>query len=70
MDCKKTQNQNACNCSYPCSKKGICCDCIAYHRRMKQLPACYFPLDEEPNYDRSIDNFISIIKSRGTHYLN
>ncbi|MDX9846732.1 MAG: DUF6485 family protein [Tenuifilaceae bacterium] len=65
MDCKKEQNLNHCNCSYPCSRKGVCCDCIAYHRRMGQLPACYFPNDLESNYDRSVENFMRIYKERG-----
>ncbi len=41
MDCKKEQNLKNCNCTYnPCNKKGICCDCIDYHRKMEQLPTC------------------------------
>ena len=28
------KNLSICNCSYePCSRKGSCCECIAYHRR-------------------------------------
>ncbi|MFA5089777.1 MAG: DUF6485 family protein [Candidatus Omnitrophota bacterium] len=53
------QNFASCNCSYsPCSRKGICCACISYHRAHSQLPACFFPADIEKTYDRSIDNFI------------
>jgi Domain of unknown function (DUF6485) len=65
MDCKKDRNQQNCNCSYPCSKKGICCDCISYHRNMGELPACYFPNDIEKNYNRSIENFMAIYQKRG-----
>ena len=65
MDCKKTDNMNKCNCSYePCSRKGVCCDCIAYHRRSGELPACYFPDDIERGYDRSIENFIKVYQKR------
>ncbi|MDY0255161.1 MAG: DUF6485 family protein [Tenuifilaceae bacterium] len=64
MDCKKDSNLSGCNCSYPCSRKGVCCDCIAYHRKMGQLPACYFPDGIERGYDRSIDNFIRIYNER------
>lgn len=60
MDCKKYNNLKHCNCSYPCNIKGICCDCIAKHRRAGELPACYFPASEEKTYDRSIENFIRI----------
>jgi hypothetical protein len=52
-----------CNCSYnPCSRKGICCECILYHRKNGQLPACFFPSDIEKTYDRSIINFMRIHK--------
>jgi hypothetical protein len=59
----KKKNLLNCNCSYePCSRKGICCECIAYHRQKKQLPACFFPQDIEKTYDRSIKRFLSIYK--------
>ncbi len=58
MDCKKERNAKSCNCSYPCSKKGMCCECIAYHRSMGELPACYFDEKAEKSYDRSIENYI------------
>ena len=69
MECKKEHNTKNCNCSYTCSKKGICCDCISYHRKAGELPACYFPDNEENKYDRSITNFIRIVKERGYSYL-
>ena len=57
------QNLTNCNCSYEsCSRKGICCECIAYHRENKQLPACFFPEDIEKTYDRSIKRFLNINK--------
>ena len=61
MDCKnKKRNLDICNCTYePCERKGICCECIAYHREKNQLPACYFSTDTEKTYDRSISKFIS-----------
>jgi hypothetical protein len=61
MDCKnKQKNLKNCNCSYePCERKGICCECILYHRLKNQLPACYFSKEAEKTYDRSIRNFIS-----------
>ncbi|MFH0739158.1 MAG: DUF6485 family protein [Candidatus Omnitrophota bacterium] len=59
-DCQNQRNNLAnCNCSYnPCSRKGICCECIAYHRKGGELPACFFPSNVEKTYDRSIANFI------------
>ena len=70
MDCKKESNSKNCNCSYPCSKHGACCDCISYHRRNGEVPACYFPNDIEKGYDRSVENFIRIVESRGTNFLH
>ena len=59
MECNKTKNLKSCNCSYqPCSRKGVCCECLAYHRAMNQLPACYFSEKAEKSYDRSIAAFI------------
>ncbi|MCK5107760.1 MAG: hypothetical protein KAQ83_03455 [Nanoarchaeota archaeon] len=60
MDCKKEQNKKNCNCSYDCNKKGICCECIAYHRARKELSACYFDEEGEKSYDRSIKHFIEL----------
>lgn len=56
-----TINMRDCNCSYdPCPRKGICCECISYHKNMGQLPACYFPDSIEKTYNRSIRKFIEI----------
>ncbi|MGC9375603.1 MAG: DUF6485 family protein [Bacteroidales bacterium] len=68
MECNKDQNKENCNCSYPCSRKGVCCECIAYHREMGQLPACYFPDDVEKTYDRSITKFLETVQKRGHHW--
>lgn len=57
---KKTNVAN-CNCSYePCSRKGTCCECILYHRKNNELPACFFPASAEKTYDRSVRHFVSI----------
>lgn len=64
-ECKKEQNMNFCNCTYPCGKMGVCCDCLHYHRRMGELPACYFPDDIEKGYDRTIENFVALFNERG-----
>jgi hypothetical protein len=63
MECKKERNSERCNCSYPCSRKGICCDCLQYHRAMGELPACYFPAEYEKTYDRSIEYFIKLYQA-------
>lgn len=59
MECKQARNLGNCNCSYePCPRKGVCCECLAYHRPLGQLPACYFSDKAERTYDRSIGAFI------------
>jgi hypothetical protein len=57
----KKENLVNCNCTYePCSKKGMCCECIKYHWSMNELPACFFPDDVERTFDRSVRRFIQI----------
>lgn len=53
------ENLKRCPCSYePCGRKGRCCECIEYHRRLGELPGCLFPTAVEQEYDRSIRRFI------------
>lgn len=59
MECRQKENLKICPCSYPdCPRKGICCQCLAYHQEKGQLPACYFNPEAEKTYDRSIAKFI------------
>ena len=60
VDCKQEDNAYKCNCTYPCDKKGMCCECLRYHLSMNELPACCFPDDVEKTYDRSFEKFIEI----------
>ena len=58
MECKKQENVKKCPCTYPgCSRKGVCCDCLAYHLVSRQLPGCCFPPEVERTYDRSFEAF-------------
>ena len=61
-ECKNFKSNLAgCNCTYePCSREGVCCECLAYHRRMGELPACYFPEAVEKTYDRTISRFVAL----------
>jgi hypothetical protein len=62
VDCKKEKNLSKCNCTYKsCSRKGVCCDCLAYHLPKRQLPACFFPKDAEKTYDRSFEHFAELV---------
>ncbi len=50
-----------CNCTYAgCPRHGICCECLAYHRRSDELPACYFDEKYERAYDRSLEAYIAM----------
>jgi hypothetical protein len=62
-ECNLNVNKVGCNCTYePCPRKGICCDCLKYHRDYGEMPACFFPPEIERTYDRSIERFISCYK--------
>jgi hypothetical protein len=64
MDCKKDANLARCNCSYSsCSRKGVCCDCLAYHLKSRELPACCFPADAERTYDRTFEHFVRLVEA-------
>lgn len=59
MECRKEENLKACPCTYPgCSRKGLCCECIKYHKDSEELPACYFTAEVEKTFDRSIEGFL------------
>jgi hypothetical protein len=61
MECTMEKNKPYCNCSYePCSRKLKCCDCLHFHRRNGQLPACFFNATYEKTYDRSVANFLKM----------
>ena len=60
-ECEQDKNMAGCTCTYePCSRKGLCCECIAYHRRNSEMPGCLFPPEAERNYDRSIAYFVRV----------
>ena len=64
-ECRQEKNLKACNCSYePCSRKGMCCECLRYHWSMGELPACFFPDAVERTYDRSLGRFMAVMKDK------
>ncbi len=64
MECALKVNKGRCNCTYePCSRKGKCCECLAYHLEMDELPACVFPPEVEKTYDRSFARFVEVVKN-------
>ncbi len=61
-ECKKRDEiLKSCTCTYePCSRKGNCCACVAYHRDMDELPGCFFTPEAEATYDRSYHKFRTV----------
>ncbi|MFC1540651.1 DUF6485 family protein [Candidatus Margulisiibacteriota bacterium] len=57
MECDKAANLKHCNCTFTCSRKGKCCECVTYHRERGELPACYFPPEIEKTGERSIEAY-------------
>lgn len=65
MECNQKLNVQRCSCTYdPCPRKGICCECIAYHRNYDELPGCLFPPEVERTYDRSTARFVATYSRR------
>lgn len=63
MECKKETNLARCACSWPsCPRKGVCCDCIAYHLESDELPGCAFPEEAERTYDRTFAHFARLVR--------
>ncbi len=64
MECLQEKNRQHCNCSYkPCSRKGICCECLSFHLKSRELPACCFPDEVERTFDRSFDTFAALVSA-------
>ena len=62
MECKKERNLESCGCTYAgCPRQGVCCECVQYHLKSRQLPGCCFPPDAEKTYDRSFDHFARLV---------
>jgi len=61
VECQIDANKGECPCTYEsCNRKGKCCECISYHLKYDELPACVFPAEVEKTYDRSIARFVKI----------
>jgi len=59
--CNTERNKKNCTCTYePCPRKGMCCECITYHKKSGELPGCFFTPEQERTYDRSISHFIRV----------
>lgn len=66
MECKKTENiSKSCICTYSnCNRKGICCECISYHLKNRELPACCFDEASEITYNRTFEYFAALVNNK------
>jgi len=70
MECNKESNLEDCNCSYPgCPRKGVCCECVAHHRKNNEIPACFFPDDVERTFNRTFEKFAQLMDDLGFYWL-
>ena len=58
MSCTRTGADCRCTYTPACSRRGNCCQCVAFHRERGQAPACMFTPVGEKNYDRSLANLM------------
>jgi len=42
----------------------MCCQCIQYHLKARELPGCCFPPEAEKTYDRSFEHFARLVKQK------
>ena len=47
-----------CTCTFDCQRRGKCCECIVYHQRAGQFPACFFTAAAEKTWDRSFEALV------------
>lgn len=65
MECKKEENKIDCTCTATtCSRRGVCCDCVRYHREKGEIPGCFFSAAAERTWDRSVANFVKVNGNR------
>jgi hypothetical protein len=60
MPCDHNQSIS-CPCTYNCGKHGKCCECVSYHGRSGEFPACFFTPATEASYDRS---YAALVRDR------
>lgn len=64
MSCQHNKMNADCPCTHNnCAQHGKCCECVAYHRSHRQLPACFFDAEAERTGDRSVEFYISRMNS-------
>lgn len=58
----QNKNERQCTCTYPCHRRGKCCECVEYHRKNGEIPGCFFSKQAEKTYDRSVE---ALARDRG-----
>ena len=64
VECNQDERKDICTCSYSCSRRGKCCECIQYHLKRNELPGCVFAKiskDAEATYNRSFTYFADLV---------
>ena len=65
MECLQETTLESCACTYAtCHRRGMCCQCIQYHLKARELPGCCFPPEAEKTYDRSFEHFARLVKQK------
>lgn len=59
MSCTRTGDDCKCSYSPACSRKGNCCQCVAFHRERGEATGCMFTPAGEKSYDRSLSNLMN-----------
>ncbi len=63
MECKKEINLESCGCTYlSCSNRGKCCQCVRNHRDRGEIPGCFFSVEGEKTYNRTVENLVKYPK--------
>ncbi len=66
--CNQEERTTSCACSYPgCERRGKCCECVAYHLVMNELPGCAFAKlssNAERSYNRSFEYFARLVSGK------
>jgi hypothetical protein len=62
MECKQTKNLGRCTRGYDGRlRSALCCECVSYHLKARQLRGCFFSPDAERTYDRSPAHFARLV---------
>jgi hypothetical protein len=67
IDCNQQELKKACTCTYDCSRRGKCCECLEYHISKNQLPGCAFAKlskEAEKSYNRNFEYFAELVLKR------